>query len=100
MIGYSFMLFFMDVIHNHEQNRFEVLLEGGSVAELSYTRKPGILSITHSYVPDAARGQGVAARMMRAALEYARRDDLEVAPICSYAAAYLAQHKGQQTESV
>lgn len=93
------MLSGMDVTHNHEQNRFEVSLEDGR-AELSYTREPGVLSITHTYVPDAARGQGVAGRMMQAALEYARRDDLEVVPICSYAAAYLAQHKGQQTESV
>ena len=92
MVGYSFMLFFMNVTHNREQNRFEVRLEDG-LAELSYTLKPGTLSITHTYVPDAARGQGVAGRMTQAALEYARSNALEVVPICSYAAAYLAQQR-------
>ena len=92
------MLSGMDVTHNHEQNRFEVSLEDGT-AELSYTREPSGLNITHTYVPDAARGQGVAGRMMRAALEYARKDGLEVVPICSYAAAYLARQKDKHSES-
>ena len=87
------MLSGMDINHNHEQNRFEVLLEGGRVAELSYTLEPGTLSITHTYVPDAARGQGVAGQMTQAALEYARSNDLKVVPICSYAAAYLARQR-------
>ena len=87
------MLFAMDIIHNREQQRFEVALEDGSVAELSYILNPDTLSITHTYVPDAARGQGVAGRMTQAALEYARTHDLEVIPICSYAAAYLARQR-------
>ncbi len=93
------MLSAMDINHNYEKNRFEVSLEDGGLAELSYMLTPGTLSITHTYVPDVARGQGVAGRMTQAALEYARRDGLEVVPICSYAAAYLARHKDQHSES-
>ena len=91
------MLFVMDVTHNRKRNRFEVALGGGEVAELSYTLTPGTLSITHTYVPSAARGQGVAGRITRAALEYARSENLEVVPVCSYAAAYLARQESRQT---
>ena len=87
------MLFAMDIVHDRERNRFEVALEDGGVAELTYTLNPDTLRITHTYVPDAARGQGVAGRMTQAALEYARTHDLEVIPICSYAAAYLARQR-------
>lgn len=87
------MLFVMDVTHNRKRNRFEVALGGGEVAELSYTLEPGTLSITHTYVPNAARGQGVAGRITEVALEYARREDLEVVPLCSYAAAYMARQR-------
>ena len=87
------MLFFMDIVHNRERKRFEVALESGGAAELTYTLQPDTLSITHTYVPDAARGQGVAGRMTQAALEYARAHDLEVIPICSYAAAYMARQR-------
>lgn len=83
----------MDVVHNREQNRFEVALAGGGVAELTYILTPATLTITHTYVPNAARGQGVAGRMTQRALEYARAHSLEIVPRCSYAAAYMARQR-------
>jgi len=82
----------MDVLHNPEQRRFEVALAGG-VAELTYTLGPGTLSITHTYVPRAFEGCGIAGRMTQAALDYARHEDLKVIPLCSFAASYLARQR-------
>ncbi len=90
------MLLAMDIVHNRERNRFEVALGSGEVAELTYSLKPDTLSITHTYVPDTARGRGVAGRMTQAALEYARSHDLDVIPLCSYAAAYMARQRRNQ----
>jgi len=83
----------MDVLHNPEQRRFKVALAGGSVAELTYTLGPGTLSITHTYVPRAFEGRGIAGRMTQAALDYAAANGLEVIPLCSFAASYLARQK-------
>ena len=82
----------MDVVHHPEQRRFEVPLEGGEHAELTYTLQPGTLTITHTYVPRPFEGRGVAGRMTEAALDYAERNRLEVVPVCSFAVSYLARH--------
>ena len=84
----------MDVLHNPGKSRFEVPVEGATAVleyRLSRQGHKETLSITHTFVPDAARGQGVAGRLTQAALEYARAHDLEVAPLCSFAVSYIAR---------
>ena len=81
----------MNVIHNSAQNRFEIALEGGAVAELEYLRKPGTLTITHTYVPPKFEGQGIASKLTKEALEYAEAHGLEVIPLCSFAVSYMAR---------
>ena len=82
----------MEVVHHSERRRFEVELAGGEVAELTYTLQPGTMSLTHTYVPQAFEGQGIAGRMTQAALGYAERNRLEVIPVCSFAVSYMARH--------
>ena len=77
----------MDITHNTARNRFEVALKGGASAELSYTLNPGmgILTITHTCVPPAFEGRGIASKLTKEALEYAAANGLEVIPLCSFA---------------
>ena len=86
----------MNVLHNPAQNRFEIALEGGAVAELTYILKPGTLTITHTYVPRAFEGRGVAAELTKTALAYAVKEGLEVIPLCSYAVKYLERQRRAQ----
>ena len=79
------------VVHDERARRFEVALTDGS-AELDYYRQGDRMTITHTGVPRAWEGQGIAASMTRAALEYARKQGLSVVPLCSYAAAYIRRH--------
>ncbi len=85
----------MDVIHNSAHNRFEVALEGGVSAELSYVLSPGAgtLTITHTYVPPTFEGQGVASKLTREALGYAASKGLEVIPLCSFAVKYIERQR-------
>lgn len=86
----------MNVIHNASQNRFEVALEGHALAELSYVLKPGTLTITHTYVPPAFEGQGIAGKLTKEALEYAVKEQLEVIPVCSFAVKYIERQNRRQ----
>jgi uncharacterized protein len=79
------------VQHNQTARRFEVAL-GDDQAVLNYVLQGNTLVITHTGVPPAWRGRGIAAALTQAALEYARRERLPVVPACSYASAYLRQH--------
>ena len=44
------------------------------------------------------RGQGIAAKLMEAAVNSARRRGKKIIPQCSYAAAWLAKHPQDITE--
>jgi uncharacterized protein len=77
----------------HDQNakRFAIDVDG-SRAELDYTLAGSVMTITHTRVPQAIGGRGVAADLMRAALSVARAAGWSVNPACSYAAAYMRRH--------
>jgi predicted GNAT family acetyltransferase len=77
--------------HDERAHRFTVQVDGVP-AELDYTLSGNIMTITHTGVPPAIGGRGVAADLMRAALAAARTAGWQVNPACSYAAAYMRKH--------
>ena len=79
------------VHHEPGEQRFVVTIDGVT-AELAYERRADVIRITHTGVPPSIGGRGVAAELMRAALEYARSERLQVDPVCSYAATYFRRH--------
>jgi predicted GNAT family acetyltransferase len=79
------------VIHNESENRFEVSL-GGPLALATYRLREGSMIINHTEVPPPFEGRGIAAKITRAALDYARAHNLKVVPSCPYTAAFLRKH--------
>jgi predicted GNAT family acetyltransferase len=79
------------VEHDPRAHRFTAEVDG-SHAQLDYTLSGGVMTITHTRVPPAVGGRGIAAELMRAALSAARGAGWSVNPACSYAAAYLAKY--------
>lgn len=79
------------LVHNPQQQRFEVRIQG-EVASVSYTRDGGRVVFDHTYVPEAFRGKGVAAALVRAALGEAREQHWQIVPQCSYVAAFIERH--------
>ena len=80
-----------DVRHNPVEKRFELELDG-ALAVLEYEIDGGKFIATHTGVPFALEGRGIASRLARAALEYARTHELKVVPLCSFVAGYLSKH--------
>ena len=81
----------VQVTHNAAAQRFEAVIDG-RLAECSYHRQCGTLVLHHTEVPRALQGQGVAAALVQAALDWARAEGLRVRPVCSYVAAYMRRH--------
>lgn len=77
--------------HDSQRKRFALQLDGHE-AELDYLLQDGRLVITHTGVPPAIGGRGVAARLVTAALEHARAQGWKVVPACSYAAVFMQRH--------
>ena len=79
------------VQHNVAAQRFELALDA-QLALCSYHRAGHLLVLHHTEVPPALQGQGVAARVVAAALDWARAEGLRVRPTCSYVAVYMRRH--------
>jgi predicted GNAT family acetyltransferase len=84
--------------HDPNAHRFTTEVNG-SRAQLDYTLQGGVMTITHTGVPPAIGGRGVAAQLMREALSAAHSAGWSVNPVCSYAAAYMARHPRAAGES-
>jgi predicted GNAT family acetyltransferase len=79
------------VRHYPERHRFETTVDGHD-CEIDYRLSNGVMTITHTGVPRAVEGRGIAGEMTRFALETARTNGWKVVPACSYAAAYMRRH--------
>jgi len=79
------------VDHDPAARQFTTEVDG-SRAHLDYTLAGSVMTITHTRVPEAIGGRGIAAALMQAALSAARTSGWSVEADCSYAVAYLAKH--------
>jgi uncharacterized protein len=86
----------IEVRHNQAEHRFEAIVDGGlSVAD--YTVRDGEMIMTHTYTPPELRGRGIAEKLVRAALDYARAERLRVVPACSYVDIFIQRHAEYQS---
>ncbi|MCU0353141.1 MAG: N-acetyltransferase [Cytophagales bacterium] len=81
---------------NEAESRFEVPV-GNETALLDYRWHNGHLALTHTFVPEAGRGKGIASALAKHALDYAKDQNLKVEVYCTYVAGYLKQHPEYQS---
>jgi uncharacterized protein len=79
------------ISHDQKANQFTAEVDGHR-AELDYTVADGVMTITHTRVPQAIGGRGIAAELMRDAVKVAGERGWSINPACSYAAAYMRKH--------
>lgn len=81
----------MEVIHDKDNNRFFITVDGAE-AFVEYSLSANVIELYHTYTPPQLRGRGLAEKVVRAALEYAKENKLKVIPSCSYVAVFLQRH--------
>lgn len=82
----------MSVYHDSAAHSFQLPSERGE-ARLTYrVVDADTLDFSSTYVEPGRRGRGLAAEVVRAALDHARREGKRVIPSCSYVRAYLLRH--------
>lgn len=79
------------VIHEKENARFVIYTEGNEVY-VEYTMTEKEINLYHTYTHPALRGKGLAALVVRAALEFAKENNLKVIPTCSYVQSFIAKN--------
>ncbi len=74
------------------KGRYRLVIDG-SEAEMTYSRAGDrLIIIDHTEVPAALRGRRVGERLVRQAIEDARRDRVEIIPLCPFAKAQIGRH--------
>ncbi|HTH69354.1 MAG TPA: GNAT family N-acetyltransferase [Rhodanobacter sp.] len=77
--------------HDRVARRFETRVEEVPCL-LDYTLDAGVMTITHTEVPAAVGGRGIASALVQEAMITARAEGWKVVPACSYAAAWVQRH--------
>ena len=79
------------VVHNASRERFEATVDG-HLCVADYRLDGPVMHMTHTEVPPALQGRGIAARLVQAAIDHARAAHLKINPQCSYVRVYMQRH--------
>ncbi len=71
---------------------FYIRLPDGSKAYLRYHIEDGKLYLDATYTPEQWRGRGLAKKLVDYAVDYAVKNNLKIAPICSYSVRYFIKN--------
>lgn len=63
---------------------FVIEKDGERVAEMEVGIQNGNLTVYHTEVSEALKGQGVAKKLLASMVAYARENNLKVIPLCPY----------------
>jgi uncharacterized protein len=85
----------LTITHNAAAARFEARVDT-QLCLAAYRREGDVMVMTHTEVPPALQGRGIAAALVRQALATARADGLRVRPACSYVRSYMRRHADTQ----
>ena len=77
----------MDITHERQGHRgaFVVLRGRERLAQMTYTVAGSRVIIDHTQVDDALRGTGTGAKLVAAAVEWARAEKASLLPLCPFA---------------
>ncbi|RPA35926.1 GNAT family N-acetyltransferase [Shewanella frigidimarina] len=76
------------VQHQASQHRFVVITQGVE-AILEYHLEGQNIDFSRTFVPPALRGQGIAEKLVRTGLAWAKAEKLNINASCSYVAKFL-----------
>lgn len=80
----------MEIIHKQFENKgaFVAQSEGKKAGEMTYSKAgEKLIIIDHTEVDESFGGQGVGKKMVFAAVDFARENNLKVLPLCPFAKA-------------
>ncbi|HEY7505038.1 MAG TPA: GNAT family N-acetyltransferase [Gemmatimonadales bacterium] len=82
----------MSVEHDPVSRHFTIAATGGTAVLAYAPAGSGLVEFYSTFVPPADRGRGLAARLVQAAVEYARAEGLRIIPSCWYVAQWMRAH--------
>ncbi len=86
---------------NDRRGMFYLEDDNGITSELTYSIKEnGILVIDHTETRPALEGKGLASKLVRKSVEYARENNFKIEPLCPFAEVQFDLNKEYQDVKV
>jgi uncharacterized protein len=82
------------VVDRPDRRRYEIEVDGARAGLLSYRldETAGVITHRHTEIDPAYGGRGLGSRLVRYALDDARRRRLAVTPVCPFVADFIQRH--------
>ena len=80
------------VVHVPERARYEIRLGEETVGYAAAQRRGGVVTMPHVEIAPAHRGQDLASRLVRGALDDIRAKGERVLPLCPFVVAFLRRN--------
>ncbi len=77
--------------------KFRLVIAGEEAVCEYYFKDHQTMVFPHTFVPPAHRGKGIATKLIKAALEFARTNHFTVIPLCSAVIVYIQRHPEYQS---
>ncbi len=76
-----------------DRRRFEIAVGGAIVGFADYRRRPSVISLIHTEIDPARKGEGLGTLLVKAALDTARAEGLAVLPYCPFVQSFIDRHR-------
>lgn len=80
------------IIDNPDQHRYEIQVDGELAGFVQYRRRPGLIAFIHTEIDQRFEGQGLASKLIAAALDSAREEGIWVLPFCPFVNGFIERH--------
>jgi predicted GNAT family acetyltransferase len=82
----------IEVQHDEKAHKYYALIDGSEAVCEYHPSGAGTLNFSHTYVPPALRGKGIAEELVRHALDDAMERGMKVIPSCWFVRVYIDHH--------
>ncbi|KAA0957173.1 N-acetyltransferase [Planococcus sp. ANT_H30] len=72
---------------------YRLEVEGVMKAEIAWTKLADVMVIEHTFVDESMRNKGLAKKLLDQAVNFARKNNFKVEPVCSYAVTAFDRYK-------
>ena len=91
----------MDIQHEESNTKgaFYIEKDGARIAEMTYSKNGDYrIIIDHTEVSDAHKGEGLGKTLVFHGVEYARKHNLKILPLCPYARVIFRKYKDELSD--
>ncbi len=81
-----------EVVHIPDESRYELRVNGRPIGFAAYHRRDGHIAVTHTEVNESHEGRGFGSRLAGTMLDDARRQQLDVVPLCPFIAHFIEEN--------